>query len=194
MDTYELKGDAFPKNKLDFSGPTDLTALYEGLWDKIRSLDYTVYESEYKKVVRGPVTDIFLKWGCVRKVDSYVMFAINVVFELYNTKDVEVVENGKQVKRTKGFFRIKFQPELILDWAGDWVKKNKEGKVVWSVRGELRKNYDRFIYGRKPKEPLTHAFGQYKRWTVKLEEHNKLIVNYLRKFYGMVPITGIAEI
>ncbi|MBR9679173.1 MAG: hypothetical protein GON13_02810 [Nanoarchaeota archaeon] len=195
MGAYDIGGDKFPKVKIDFSGPIKLSSLYETLWDKIRSLDYTVYESSYRKVVRGPVTDLFISWNCMRKINSYVLFAITVDFEFYNTKEAEIVENGKNVKRTKGFYRIKFQPELILDWAGDWVKsKDDKGRMHHNFRSFLRERYDSVIYGRKPNNPLTHSFGQYKRFVVKLDEHNKLIVNYLRSFYGMVPISGIEEI
>jgi hypothetical protein len=182
--------DLFYENVVQYQGPIDLKALYETMFDKVRALDYSLYEKAYRKVVRSGVTDIFYNWECTRPVNTYVLFKIDISHAFYATKEVEVVENGNRVQRTQGVFKVTFKPKLVLDWKDEWSKP--------AFKKRMREWYDRFIYGRKPfkppANPITHAFGQYYQWLLKLDEHTKLFMNTMREFYDLTPITGIKEI
>ena len=181
--------------KIDYSGYADLSAMYENLWEKFRTLDFTVYEKKYHKVVRPPLTDLFIDWECVRKIDSYTLFKINVTFQLYNIKEEEVVENGRRVKKIKGFLRVKFKSTLVSDWQNKWFRTGEDGKLIKDFKLYLGMAYNRFFYGRKntPK-PWLYAFGTYKNMLRKLVELTTLVVNSHREFFGMLPVSGVVEL
>ena len=177
--------DVFFKRKVDFGGAIDPSSLYESMHDKMRSLNFTVYEKFHKKIVRGEVTDWFFKWECLRPVNSYVLYKIEIDFKFYNTKEVEVMENGQKVKRYKGFFRIGFESSMIIDYNNLWDSSR--------FKKYLRSWYDRLIFGRVPVKPQVHAFGEYKQRINKLNELMILVYNHLRVFYGLPEALGFQE-
>ena len=186
MNIFMASEDDIFKRVVQYRGPIDVKALYETMFDRARTLDYSVHEQLQRRIVRGAVTDIHLIWECTRAINAYVMFKIKLKYDFYSTKEVEVVENNQRRKRLTGIFKTTFTPYIVLDWQNNWVSP------AWKKK--FREWYDRYYYGRKPFKPVRHAFGQYYNWILKLNDHFLLYMNRMREFYGMPLISGIKEV
>jgi hypothetical protein len=140
MDVIASKNVVAEGVLIKFKGLYDYEGLYRDMWAWIERRKYRIQESRYKDKLFSPLgTEIEPKWLCEKKVDEYVKYTIEVVWHLWDAKDVEVVENGEKKKYTTGRMTINLKGTVDLDYAGIFDKSESKfvqwlGKVYKKLR------------------------------------------------------------
>jgi len=168
-------GDLIKKEKVQFSGASNFKDLYEFMWGVIRHYDYSIHEDYYRQFIRGPVRDIYIKWTCVKPINSYILFKVELIFNWYVVRKVEVIEDGVKKEKDSAIYENIFMASIVPDWSGAWSKSE--------FLKSLRKTYDRYFYGRA--EPLSRSFGSYKQWIIKLAGETNDFINEMKSFFNM---------
>ena len=79
-------------------------------------LDLT--EKKYEEKIKGDEKDIIIDWIGVRKLTDYFRLDMKVKFTVRSMKDVEVSQNGINIKTNEGSVKVKVQGILVRDYDG----------------------------------------------------------------------------
>lgn len=111
--------DKIFSSKIKYDGIMDFKDFYKFcyLWLTEESgLD--VVESKYAEKISGDSKGIKVKWEGSKKVTDYFQFKVDVEFEVLGLISVEVVQDGKKVKRNKGSVEVSVKGTLVRDYDG----------------------------------------------------------------------------
>ena len=110
------KGYSLPQ-VIRYKGIFNLDELYKIVHDWLVSRGYQVHEHKYKSIIlpHGGKERAF-DWACFRPVTEFVMFHINVHFQIQDVVEVEVVKDGEKQSLHKGRILIRIQHAVELDW------------------------------------------------------------------------------
>jgi hypothetical protein len=123
------------RTRIKYEGIFDWKEFYNTFIKYFFDKKFDFYEG---KNVRKPGTygyEIEYEAHAEREESGYVRHDIDVRIKGFHMEDIEVIENGKKVQRTKaGMIIVDLIPKLVLDWQNRWDKKFKK-----SVRGFFHK-------------------------------------------------------
>lgn len=128
-----------PIARIIYKGIFDFDGLYKFILNWFKDREYYLEQKDYTHkipTIFGKEEEFKLNgW---RKVTSYYKFVVDVYIHLWDISSVEIIENGKKIKRQKGRAMIEFSGNIETDYVGLW----KKSKGAF----ELKKFLDRFIF------------------------------------------------
>ena len=98
-------------------------------------LDLT--EKKYEEKIKGDEKDIIIDWIGERELTDYFRLDMKVKFTVRSMKDVEVSQNGINIKTNEGSVKVKVQGILVRDYDG------KFGTTVF--KKFLRSIYEKWV-------------------------------------------------
>ncbi len=104
------------KKKYTFS----MDDLYKHAHDWLVWKGYDVTEKKYKEKILPDGRIIEIEWVCTRDIDEYSQFEVEVGWNFYGIKNVEVMKDGDKVKRQNGEIDTFVSARLVLDWRNKW--------------------------------------------------------------------------
>jgi len=114
------KKDVFPAPlKVRFKGLFDWGGLYRLVWKWMQNRQFRVHEKRYKDKIDtalGNELEVDV-WG-EKEITEYYQYVIEVSYHLWESKEVPVIENGKQVMRMQGRMQVNIKGSVITDWQG----------------------------------------------------------------------------
>jgi hypothetical protein len=127
-----------------YKGIFDLDELYKIVHDWLTSRGYEVHEHKYKSIILGAGgKERSFDWNAYRPVTEFVMFWINVHWQVQDVIEVEVVKDGKKQKMHKGRLMVQIQHSVELDWNERLAYKEWHQSIVAFVRNFMyRKKID----------------------------------------------------
>jgi len=145
--------------KIRYKGVFDFEGVYKYVHDWIVRYGYRFHEKNYKDkldTALGSETEVEI-WG-EKEVTEYYRHKIAVSFHTWETKDVMVTENGKQVKRSRGRIEIKINGSLVTDWQGKY-KGSSVKKYMEKFMNDVVLKYDILIKHFTPMDEDFHKLG-----------------------------------
>ena len=87
--------------KVRYKGVFDFAGLMKLIRDWLEERQFTYHETRYKdKIDTALGNELEIDVMGKKKVTEYYEYFVDVAYHLWETRDVQVVENGKQVKRS----------------------------------------------------------------------------------------------
>jgi len=77
-----------------------------------------VREEKYEEKIKGDEKDIIIKWVGEKKLTDYFRFDMIVEFTVRRLKDVEVSQDGINIKTNQGDVKVKVKGILVRDYDG----------------------------------------------------------------------------
>lgn len=120
------KIDVFPMPlKIRYKGYFDWGGLYRFVWSWLENKHFRVHEKRYKDKIDTPLgneleVDV---WG-EKEVTEYYMYKVDIAYHTWESREVPVIENGKQVIRMQGRIEIKINGAVITDWQKRYKSDN----------------------------------------------------------------------
>lgn len=142
-DPYQSK-HKLGRHTIKYDGIFDWQALYRIVWNWFVDRGYYVEEPTIKHKVPNPMgsNDEYNLVGW-RRITDYAREWVEVYFEFYEMKDVEVIKEGKKKKLTKARFRLDITGWIETDWEGRWKKTNLTVWVNnWMQKVMLKRDLD----------------------------------------------------
>jgi hypothetical protein len=127
-----------------YKGIFDLDELYKIVHDWLTSRGYQVHEHKYKSIIlpAGGKERSF-DWDTFRPVTEFIMFRINIHWQIQDVIDVEVVKDGKKQKLHKGRLMMRVQHRVEMDWNERMAYKEWHQSIVKFLKGFMyRKKID----------------------------------------------------
>jgi len=75
-------------------------------------------EEKYEEKIKGDEKDIIIKWIGERKLTDYFRFDVKVEFTVRHLKDIEVSQDGINVRTNKGDVKVSVKGILVRDYQG----------------------------------------------------------------------------
>jgi len=141
---YKKGGDValwgkHPVARIIFDGIFDWEGLYEFIVEWYKNRRYYFEEADYKyKVPTMYGTEEEFKWSGWRNVTDYYRYWVHLYIQTFDTRKIEVVENGKKKTMYRGRFILEFRGVVETDYQGRF----KDSLFAHNVKGFL----DRFIF------------------------------------------------
>jgi hypothetical protein len=113
--------------KIRYKGYFDWTGLYRLVWQWMAKRQFRVHEKRYKdktETALGREMEVDV-WG-EKEVTEYYMYQVYVAYHLWESKEVPVMMNGKEVMMMRGRMHIEIKGKVITDWQ----KRYKEDNTV----------------------------------------------------------------
>jgi len=104
------------------SGVFDLELFYSTIRLWYSEHKFVPFERVYKDKAKDFGIELTNEWDAFRKINGYIRYWVNIQIKGWNVADVEVVINGKKVKRTKARIRFRVFSELQTDWQERWTE------------------------------------------------------------------------
>ena len=136
--------------QVSYKGVFDFDGLYKSLCGWFKKHRYTFNELDYKEFKERGERKLHVKWEGKRRVTDYVVYTIEVGFQLNDYADVKV----KNKKRVGGDLGVKIIAYLAKDYEETWSRKS------WLKF--IREIYDRFVIGGKNLEMQNELLGEMK--------------------------------
>ncbi len=143
------KKDVFPAPlKIRYKGYFDWTGLYRFVWQWFLKRQFRVHEKRYKDKIDtalGNELEVDV-WG-EKEVTEYYQYRAEVHYHLWESREVPVVENGRQVMKMHGRIDIKIEGAVITDWQKRYKPDNTVHKLMEMflskvvLKNELEINY-----------------------------------------------------
>ena len=142
------------KSRIKFEGLFDIEGLYKFMRDWLSTRHFIFTESKYKHKLPSPLgAEIELEWSAWRKETEFVRYWIIINFHFWDMTEVEVIREGKKVKRNKARFEIVFGGDLEMDYQGRFEKtpflKTLEQfyyKFIFTQNKEMGMYWDELYY------------------------------------------------
>ena len=80
--------------------------------------DLKITEKKYEEKIKGDEKDIIIKWAGEKKLTDYFRFDMDVEFTVRRLKDIEVSQNGVNIKTNDGSVKVKVKGILVKDYDG----------------------------------------------------------------------------
>jgi hypothetical protein len=77
-----------------------------------------IVEKIYEEKIKGDSKDIIVKWDGEKKLTDYFRFDMKVEFTIRNMKDVEVSQDGINIKTNNGSAKVAVKGILTRDYDG----------------------------------------------------------------------------
>jgi hypothetical protein len=123
--------------KLRFKGVYDMKGLLSLVYKWYIENKYEYHEKLYKdKIETAFGNEIEIKMEGTKKVTEYYMYQIFVEFHQWESKDITVKVNGKDVHMMQGRIEIKISGKLITDWQNQF----KKGTIWEKAQDFMEKN------------------------------------------------------
>lgn len=172
MELGKINNIDIGKKVLQFSGEFSLKKFYNHLWQVLRSNGYTVLEKSYTVEGRGAVKNLMIKWSCERLVNDFVLFKLNVDFQVFNYFKNDQTESGI-IKTTISY-------SIQLDYKNKWSNNDF---LSWLYKFYL-KNFYGYNYTNKSLA-LSQPFGTFKEVLISLGGDVSTIVSEVKSFFNM---------
>lgn len=139
--------------KIRYKGLFDWEGLYRLVWQWFKKKEFRTHEKRYKDKTQTALgNEIQVNvWG-EKEVSEYYMYQVKIYYHMWESKEVPVIIDGKQVKRMRGRMHIELNAEVITDWQ----KRYKSGENIFHKLMEKFLNDVAFKYDRDMKhiDPL----------------------------------------
>lgn len=111
--------------KIRYKGYYDWGGLYRLVWNWMANRQYRVHETRYKDKIDtalGQEMEVNV-WG-EKEVTEYYKYKIEVAYHTWESKEVPVVMNGKEVMMMRGRIHIEIKGTIMTDWQGRYKEDN----------------------------------------------------------------------
>ncbi|MBI2671579.1 hypothetical protein HYX16_01465 [Candidatus Woesearchaeota archaeon] len=116
--------------KISYSGVYDLHKVYRDIVEWFKSYHYFFNEKTHVEMIRPDGKSHKIDFKSDRKIDEYAKFIIEVEIWTLRTKEVNIKENGKDVKMNSGDIQIRVKGSMELDYLNTFDRYGKMGKVM----------------------------------------------------------------
>lgn len=142
-----------PVSNIRFKGVFDYDGLMQLVYDWMDRRKFKIIEKIYKHKGGAAGWEFERELEGTRKVTDYIKYVITVAIHTWDTKEVEVIKDGKKMKLNKGRLEIKMNIGIELDYAGRWESSEAMEKVrnffhSYIIKKEIAfKHADPLYYG-----------------------------------------------
>jgi hypothetical protein len=132
--------------KIRYKGYFDWGGLYRLVWQWMQKRQFRVHEKRYKDKIDTPLgneleVDV---WG-EKEVTEYYQYVIEIAYHAWESREVPVIENGKQVMRMQGRIEIKISGRVVTDWQWRYKPDNKIHSVMEMILNKAIMKQERDI-------------------------------------------------
>lgn len=124
------------KGKIKHVGNFNFKDFYEFLYDTFAEEGYDIHESRYAEKNKGDSKNLDINWTCRKKISSYFVFEINILWMILGLKKIKIQKEGKEISTEDGTAEISFTADLVKDPNNKWER---------SIFKKFRKIYEGFI-------------------------------------------------
>ncbi len=152
--------------KVRYKGVFDFAGLMRMINKWILERHFAYHETRYKdKIDTALGNELEVDVYGEKKVTEYYQYFIDVNYHLWETKDVQVVENGKQVKRSQGRIDVQINGRVVTDWQ----KKYKDHPLMQKFLDNFLLKSDREFKHIDPFDRQLHNLNQEIKRFLKIE-------------------------
>jgi len=157
--------------KIRYKGLFDWGGLYRFVWNWLLKRQYRVHAKRYKDKVSTPLgneleVDV---WG-EREVTEYYKYRIDVYYHLWESKDIPVIIEGKQVIRRGGRIHIELNAVITTDWQKRYRSdQNILQRLMENFLNDVVFKYDREMKHIDPLDKDLHNFESEIKKFLKIE-------------------------
>ncbi|KYK26579.1 hypothetical protein AYK26_07400 [Euryarchaeota archaeon SM23-78] len=103
--------------KIRYKGLFDWGELYRFVCEWFKKRQFRFHEQRYKDKIDTPLgNELEVNvWG-EKEVTEYYKYRVDVYYHLWEVKEIPVMIDGKQVKRTRGRIHIELKAIVKTDW------------------------------------------------------------------------------
>jgi hypothetical protein len=119
--------DKIFSSKVKYEGLMDFKEFYKFCYQWL--LEETVLdlvEGKYAEKISGDSKGIDVEWTGTRKITDYFKFQIDVKFKVLNLTNVEITQDGKNIKMNKGSVEVGIKGTLVRDYDGKFEKTSSQ--------------------------------------------------------------------
>jgi len=103
--------------KVRYKGVFDFAGLMKMIHDWLVDRKFEYHEIRYKDKLDTPLgNELEINIYGEKKVTEYYQYFFDVTYHLWETRDVQVVVDGKQVKRSQGRIDVQINGRVVTDW------------------------------------------------------------------------------
>ncbi len=113
-----------------YKGIFDLNELYAIVHDWLVSRGYQVHEHKSKSINAPSGKERSLDWTCFREVTEFVMFWVNVHWQVQDLTEIEVEKDSQKKKLHKGRLLIRIQHQVEFDWSERLAYKQWHQSII----------------------------------------------------------------
>jgi hypothetical protein len=141
------KYDVFPVPlKIRYKGYFDWGGLYRLVWQWMQKRQFRVHEKRYKDKIDTPLgneleVDV---WG-EKEITEYYQYVVEIAYHAWESREVPVIENGKQVMRMQGRIEIRIKGTVITDWQKRYKPDNQVHNVMELILNKAVMKHERDI-------------------------------------------------
>jgi hypothetical protein len=156
--------------KIRYKGYFDWGGLYRLVWQWMERRKFRVHEKRYKDKFDTPLgaeieVDV---WG-EKEVTEYYKYKISVNYHLWESKEVPVTVDGKQVNRMRGRMQVDIQGQVITDWQKKYKEDNIMHKLMKTFLNDVVLKYEIDIKHIDPFDKELHALDAEIKKFLKIE-------------------------
>ncbi|MBN2051909.1 hypothetical protein JW756_00220 [Candidatus Woesearchaeota archaeon] len=156
--------------KIRYKGSFDWGGLYRLIWQWMQKRQFRSHEKRYKdKIDTALGNEIEVDvWG-EKEVSEYYKYKIIIAYHLWESREVPVIENGKQVMRMQGRIEIRLNGQVITDWQEKYNKNNTVQKLMELFLNKVVLKYEIDIKHIDPFDEDLHALESQIKKFLKIE-------------------------
>ena len=139
--------------KIKQSSIFDLDELYKTLFRWFENNGYSFYEENYQDTDTPGGKQLQIYWRAEKKVDTYVMFAIEIAYLVTGLSKVEVERGGTKIKTNSGSIELRINLFMVKDYDDKWTKSG--------VGKNMRMLYDKFVARERLEKQEDQILGDY---------------------------------
>jgi len=141
MESFKVFGDI--DLKIRYKGYFDWGGLYRLVSKWMVGKQFRFHEKRYKDKFDTPLgneleVDV---WG-EKEVTEYYQYKVIVAYHLWESREVPVIENGKQVMKMQGRIEVRLNGEVITDWQNRYNKDNTVQNLMQMFLNKVVFKYD----------------------------------------------------
>ena len=113
--------------KFRYKGVYDFEGVYRLIQQWFLKRQFRYHEKRYKDKIQTPLgNEIELDVFGEKEVTEYYKYYVEVNYHLWESKEIPVIENGKQVMKMQGRIEIRLSGKVITDWQGKYKSKESQ--------------------------------------------------------------------
>ncbi|MBU0666381.1 MAG: hypothetical protein ABIC91_00490 [Nanoarchaeota archaeon] len=129
-----------------YKGIFDWGGLYQLIAQWLYNRKYEVHENRYKDKESTPWgNEIEVTVNAHRRITAYIRYTFTIDYHLWDAKEIEVVEDGKKVKKTQGRILVSINAGLQLDWT-DKFKGSKFNELLGKLIKTIKKKEIKILH------------------------------------------------
>jgi hypothetical protein len=153
--------------RVKYKGIFEFDDYYRILYDLFTAQGYMVDEVKYRqKEAPDGSREVEIIWKCIKDVDDYTRFLIEVTTFIVGMKEIPVQRGEMKTVATRGDIEIRMKSVLVTDYQDRW----ETSPFLKFLKGV----YDRYIY--------RSTFEGYKD---KVREEMYLVENEIKAFFNL---------